>query len=300
MTLSSATAASAALVATLLCAAEPSTAACPAKKAVAGVVMTLAESDGTLYFLRGGNKIAVYVAQVICDGDKVGPMGGKGKIGIQRADGKITYYSPKSKQNVVRAVGTKLKGWSLIVNWINEIVPRVEPYSIMTVGRDAPDLKMSFDIQSLAQSQAKMASGHTGLYVRWKGGSGPFALTLSDSEGTNVKELTGLPGGAAYLDVPHGLGAGRWTVTLKDKNGAQIVGAFDVDAAHKFEGTNVAAPFMELNMASTAVKMADDPQWAFEADQMVYAAPGQGLDRKPIYRVIACKSYGANPPDDCQ
>jgi len=262
--------------------------------------MTLAESDGTLYLLRDGNKIAVYVAQVICDRDLIGPPGGKGKIGVQRADGKIAYYSPKPKQNVVRAVGTKLKGWSLIVNWISEIVPRVEPYSIMTVGRDAPGEKLTFEIQSLQQKQARIASGHTGLYLRWKGGSSPFALLLTDPNGAKAAELNGLPGGAAYLDVPHGLGEGHWTVTLKDKTGAQLVGEFDVDASRKFEAGVAAVPFMELNIASAAVKLADDPLWAFEADQLIYAAPGQGLDRKPIYRVIACKSHGANPPDDCQ
>jgi hypothetical protein len=269
-------------------------------KPAAGVVAKISESDGTLYVLRGTKKISVYVTQVICEGDQIQASGGQGTVGILRADGKIETYDPKAGHNIVHKSSTTSSLWMSILDWANQVAPRVEPYSVMTVGRGGPGEKLAFSIHSLTQKQGRIAVGHNKLYVRWIGGIGPFSLLLADSRGAKYAEATGIPGYAAYLEAERNLDVGRWTLTLKDSRDTEAVGEFEVDATRKFEAMNAGEPFVEFRTAAAAVKLADDPQWAFEADQMISAAPLQGIDRQTIFKVIACKSYGANPPDDCQ
>ncbi|MGA7675414.1 MAG: hypothetical protein WCA78_10275 [Rhizomicrobium sp.] len=277
----------------------PAAAGCMQAKPAAGVVAKISESDGTLYVLRGTEKISVYVTQVVCDGDHIQASGGQGTVGILRADGKIETYGPKAGHNLVHKSSAVSGLWMSILDWANQIAPRVEPYSVMTVGRGGPGEKLAFSIQSLSQKQGRIAVGHDKLYVRWIGGIGPFSLLLADSRGAKSAEVTGIPGHAAYLDAGRNLDVGHWTLTLKDSRGAEAVGEFEVDATRKFEAID-GEPFVEFRTAAAAVKLADDPQWAFEADQMISAAPQQGLDRQTIFKVIACKSYASNPPDDCQ
>jgi hypothetical protein len=237
-----------------------------------------------------------FVTQPICSGDQIATGGQNGTVTVLRTD--ETRVSYRSGTGPVAAPQQPSSRWATLVTALSGLSKSVEPYgSYNFVGRDAQ--KLDFSIYALKTNSARVGTGHRNLYIRWSGGVQPFALILSDPQHhQTIASTAGIPGNAVYLNLQNELAPGQSSIALKDSSGMEARGGFQVDASHHYQPAQP-GPFAEVQIAADAVALSDDAPWALEADQMLAAAPGQGLDRGPVLKSIACKSHGMTLPPDC-
>jgi beta-glucosidase-like glycosyl hydrolase len=117
-------------------------------------------------------------------------------------------------------------------------------------------------------------------------------VALVDSTGRIVGQGAGASSDIYLRAVT--LSPGRYVIRAADSSGGQVEAAITV--------TTAAAPTpegyadltdAEVRAAAQAADLAREhgETWAFEAEQILAAAPAQGLDRESVYELI--ESYGA-------
>jgi hypothetical protein len=262
----------------------------------AGVILRIEGQPQDVQILRadGGPPTQVArprVLEVICRDDVVRTVGltyvmlaidGAGTV---RVDHTIAYTVPP-RSGAPTIVGNAYRR-------INEqIMPDMKrlPWNVRIKG--AGD-DFGFALPGLAAGGQQIEAGTRAMLVRLVGGTAPYRVEVRDANNATIAMQTSpyhevvldrvsLPPGAYHLvasdSTPRSLQADITAVSTPPPSSDQYVGV----------------PQDEIRVALDATTLAREQTgaWSFEAEQDLYAAPAEGLDRDKVYELI--ESYGSD------
>lgn len=255
----------------------------------AGVVTRIDGNPAGVNIARAGAAVSrPRVLEVVCVGDRVTAAGGTTLTlsldgrGVVKVDAKAPFVvaaragAPTMVGNAYRAVN-------------DQVMPDMKrlPWDVrLKGGADA----FGFALPQLAAGSQELSAGPRALLVRLTGGSGPYKATLSGPGGQVLGEASGA-GDLAFQTVT--FAPGRYHLAATDAAGGSIQADFVVAARQPaLPETYSALSDPEVRAAATACAMAraDSKVHALEAEQVLAAAPSNGLDRGRVYALI--ESYG--------
>jgi hypothetical protein len=264
-------------------------AACPG----VGVITRIDGRPENVAILRGGAPVArPRVLEVLCQGDTVKVA--NGTVVTLSLDGRPPV---KVQGTMVYSVGARAGGPSIAsnayVNVSNHLMPDMkrQPWDVRLRG---PGRELSFAAPGMAAGGQNLTAGPPprDLLVRLDGGVGSYKVALVDPAGRVVGQGAGASSDIYLRGVA--LAPGRYLIRATDSSGGQVEAAIVVTTAapptpEGYAGLTDA----EVRAAAQAADLAREhgETWAFEAEQILAAAPAQGLDRESVYELI--ESYGA-------
>ena len=146
------------------------------------------------------------------------------------------------------------------------------------------DEPFAFALGNLPAGNQRLAPGTRPLLVRVMGGRGPYRITLANATGQTVAEASG---GDGNLHLPAAnLTSGRYHLTARDSGGGAVEADITVATRPEAEpDTYQAISDPEVRAAATAAAIARQraATSALEAEQLLAAAPMNGLDRGAVY-----------------
>ncbi len=252
----------------------------------AGVVTRIEGNPAAVSIKRadGGAVARPRVMEVVCAGDVINAGGAKVTLSL---DGRGSVQVSGSYKVAARGGAPSLAGNAYrAVN--DQVLPDMKrlPWDVRLKGPDDP---LGFALPTLAQGSQKLPAGNHSLLVRVLGGTGPYSAVL---EGGNAPVSATSATGEIRLPSA-ALGAGRYTVTVKDATGESVTGQFSVvSPAQPVPDTYRELTDPEVRAAATAASMARGAPTtrSFEAEQLLDKAPSNGLDRQRVFDLI--ESYG--------
>jgi len=132
------------------------------------------------------------------------------------------------------------------------------PPAELSRGEGAP---LALAISGLTSGYAVIGGGDRHFGVCWRGGAGPFAVTLRGPDDKLLVDETGIDATAnlvVKLSSSVGFREGRYTVAVSDRKGASASGAFRVVKRS-------ALPAVDASVAALRELAASDPTFAYEA-----------------------------------
>ncbi|MGA0599115.1 hypothetical protein ACO2Q3_00250 [Caulobacter sp. KR2-114] len=255
----------------------------------AGVVTRIDGNPAGVNIARAGAAVSrPRVLEVVCVGDRIAATGDTRLTlsldgrGVVKVDAKAPFVvaaragAPTMVGNAYRAVN-------------DQVMPDMKrlPWDVrLKGGADS----FGFALPQLAAGSQELSPGPRALLVRLTGGAGPYKATLSGPGGQVLGEASGA-GDLVFATIS--FAPGRYHLAATDASGGAVQADFTVSAgAPGLPQTYAALSDPEVRAAATACALAraDSATHALEAEQVLAAAPSNGLDRARVYALI--ESYG--------
>jgi hypothetical protein len=282
----------AALATGLFTATSASAAGC----ASAGVIVRIAgrPQDVTINRILDGKPTVVSrprVLEVMCAGDRVMVTGGSTVTISLDGRGPVT-VSGAAPFTVAARAGAPSAAGNAYRALNDQVMPDMKrlAWSVRLKG-EGDDF--GFATPGLSSGTENLVAGNRSLLVRIVGGVAPYKAELRDPSGALV---------ASHTETDHSvqlptanLKPGAYRLTITDGSPRSLDATVTVVAeAAPVEAAFADIPDPEVRSATAAAGLAQahPAVWAFEAEQMMSAAPAtSGLDRDRIYELI--ESYSA-------
>jgi hypothetical protein len=230
------------------------------------------------------------VLEVVCVGDKVSANGAT-QITLS-LDGKGVVHVDSSAAYVVPA---KNPPPTLADNAYKAVSQDVTP----DMKRLAWDVRLkggatdfAFALPELAAGGEKLSAGDHALLLRVNGGVGPYAATLTGPNGAVLAKSNTTSFTLVFPTVS--FAPGHYHLSAVDGAGVSIQADFTVadrPAPLPPGYDRIDDPEVRAAAVACALAKAQTATWALEAEQLLAAAPANGLDRSRVYDLI--ESYGA-------
>ena len=242
--------------------------------------------------MRGGAPVArPRVLEVLCQADTVRVA--NGTVVTLSLDGRPPV---KVQGTVAYTVGARAGAPNIAtnayVNVSNHLMPDMkrQPWDVRLRG---PGRELSFAAPGMVGGHQSLTAGPRDLLVRLDGGVGSYKVVLVGGSGS----VLGQGAGSSSDIVLRGLSLspGVYTIKASDSSGGQVEAPIKVTSetpptTEDYAGLTDAEVRAAAQAADLAREHADT--WAFEAEQILAAAPAHGLDRESVYELI--ESYGAS------
>jgi hypothetical protein len=225
------------------------------------------------------------VLEVVCAGDVVSAKGAAvitlsiDGVGAVRVDKAKPYTvgprrgRPGAAGNVYRAVSDQVMPDMKRLPWDARIKAMGDPLHFTV-----PD------------SQPQTITSRTSLSVRMVGPEGQITVQLLDPSGATVKTVQTNTGEVTLS----GLSLGAGVYTIKASNGSENAEMkFTVSADRPAPSADIAElsdPEVQAALYALELAKADPNKWSFEAQQIIAAAPANGLDRERVLQLM--ETYG--------
>lgn len=149
-----------------------------------------------------------------------------------------------------------------------------------------------FALPALSTGSQKLTTGKRSLLIRLVGGIAPYNVQITDVKGNLVASQSSAGHEVLLKDVT--LTSGLYRITAGDATPRSLeADVTAVDASPPAEDTFSGLADPEIRAAVTSTTLARDQTatWSLEAEQLLQAAPANGLDRDKVYELM--ESYGA-------
>jgi hypothetical protein len=231
------------------------------------------------------------VLEVLCEGDVIRvqngavaslSIDGAGQIKVQGAQA----YTIGGHRNSPSLVGNAYQNVS------DRVMPDMkrQPWDVRLRG---PGPSLGFALASLASDHQQLTVGRHDLLVRLDGGISSYQVDVVNGAGTQVASAQGRGTDIVLKDL--NLEPGAYTIRATDGAGASVRAKVTVVAdkpplSKDYDGIADA----EVQTAAVAADLArtQPNMWALEAEQLLVAAPTNGLDRESVFELI--ESYGVS------
>jgi hypothetical protein len=230
------------------------------------------------------------VLEVMCAGDVVRVLGGSSVTIAVDGRGAVKVVQAGAFTMPARSGGPSLAGNAYrALN--DQVMPDMKrlPWNVRLKG-EGDDF--GFALPGLTAGGESLAMGRRALLVRVVGGIAPYRVELRDAAGAVVATRTDEH--HAVLLPAADLRPGAYRLTVSDASPrtvsadlTAVAGAPPVDPAF----ADMPDPEVRAAAAATALAQAHPGAWAFEAEQILNAAPANGLDRDRVYELV--ESYGS-------
>lgn len=260
----------------------------------AGVITRITGQPQDVVITREGRPVArPRILEVICVGDSV-RVDGQTQVQMSvdgRGQVRVTSAAPFTVP--ARSAGRATMAGNAYRQISEAILPdmRRQAWDVRLRGGEEP---FAFALPGLAGGQQTVRAGNRNLLVRLAGGAAPYRVEVLDTGGRVLAQGTDTRFGVVVPSVALTEGAYR----LRAHSGTE-----SVEAPFRVVGAAPPVPDFseiedpEVRSAAAAAALAQaEPNWAFEAEQLIHAAPGDQLDRARIYQLI--ESYGAGDGGD--
>lgn len=148
-----------------------------------------------------------------------------------------------------------------------------------------------FAAPGLTQGGEKLLAGRRDLIVRLVGGSAPYRIEVRRASGEVVASQSSATHAVTFHDL--GLVTGAYEIVADDATPRELSAGIAVVASRPTLDpayANLADPEVRAAGAATALARSAPGEWSLEAEQILQAAPANGLDRDKVYELI--ESYG--------
>jgi hypothetical protein len=266
--------------------------ACPADRAMSGVVQRVSGQRGDVYVERAGaTNFRPSPMEALCEGDVVVATNASASVTL-RLDGAAssttvqgpTRYALPRRAAQPTVVDNALQ--MLLETWMPDI-RRSSNFGVVR-GRngDGP----FWAAPGLADGAANVRRGTRPLLVRWYGDKARYRVEVVRADGTVVQRASATNKTEARLPAANYADGAYSLRVYEGRNRAPVLqGRFRVGEAPPPNTTPFPANTgEEIRAAAEALRVArlDPDKWGFEAMQIIESAPRQGLDREAVYRSI--------------
>lgn len=231
------------------------------------------------------------ILEVICVGDVVRVNGATTVQMSVDGRGQVRVASNAPFTVPARAAGRATMAGNAYRQISEAILPdmRRQAWDVRLRGGEEP---FAFALPGLGNGQQTLTAGTRNLIVRLAGGTSPYSVQVLNAAGAAVAQGTDTRFGVVLPNVNLTPG----TYQLRAQSGAETInGSFRVVAERPPVPDFSEIEDAEVRSASAAAALAQsNPNWAFEAEQMINTAPGDQLDRARIYQLV--ESYGEDAP----
>ncbi len=261
--------------------------ACPG----AGVITRIEGRPQDMVIQRSGSPVArPRVLEVICEGDVIRVQ--NGTVATLSIDGAGQVKVQGAKVYSVGARQTRTLADNAYKNVSERVMPDMkrQPWDVRLRG---PGPALGFALSSLASDRQMLAAGHQDLLIRLDGGVGSYQVDISDAAGASLAAAQGRDSDIMLKGLS--LAPGVYTIKATDGSGATVRGKVTVVAAGPLlSGDYDGITDGEVHAAALAADLArTKPEvWSLEAEQILAAAPSNGLDRESVFELI--ESYGVS------
>lgn len=266
--------------------------ACPADRAMGGVVQRVSGQRGEVFIQRAGAEdFRPAPMEALCEGDVVvaSASGASVTMRLEGASSSTTVKGP-GRYELPRAgrrpniVDNALQ--QLLETWM----PDIRRSSNFGVVRGGSSDMTEWATPGLKEGVATIRRGERPLFVRWSGGAARYRVEVAKADGSVVQRVNVVNATEARVPAARWSG-GPYTVRVYPNRSRTPVlqGIFTAGDPPPANPTPFPATGgEEVRAASEALRIAriDPPRWGFEAMQMIDSAPAQGLDREAVYRSI--------------
>lgn len=278
----------AAMAGAALAAAATGAWACPG----AGVITRIEGRPQDMVIQREGTPVArPRVLEVLCEGDTIRVQ--NGAVATLSIDGT---GQVKVQGTQVYTIGARKAAASLAGNAYKNVSERVmpdmkrQPWDVRLRG---PGPALGFALTSLASDQQMLSAGHRDLLIRLDGGVGSYQVEIADSAGAPLASAQGRDSDILLKNLS--LAPGVYTIKATDGTGASVHAKVKVvtdkpPMSSDYDGISDS----EVHAAALAADLARTKPdiWSLEAEQILGAAPTNGLDRESVFELI--ESYGVS------
>ncbi len=255
----------------------------------AGVITRITGKPQDIVITRAGVQVArPRVLDVVCDADVIKAENGASVLVSMDGAGKVTVGSAPYTVKGRAKAEVSHSAYNALLDHLMPDMKR-QPWDVRLRGGEPP---LDFGVPSLATGGQQVIAGRTQLLVRLVGGSPGYKLTLLS--GDKIVASGGHPDGDVVL-VTSALTPGDYRLKATDAAGVTLEGKLTVVAGPAPTPADFAAfDDLEVQQAATAADLARvaPDVWSFEAEQILNAAPVNGLDRGSIYRLIESYAGG--------
>lgn len=307
-----------------------SSAQCVEGKTEAGLIETVQGLLSGMWIERGGARIRPKAWGLVCENDLIF-IGAEGYLRYRAIDGTQVPLLRRSGEppidHEVRAPLQRSAAINALLSAWRQLFPQIDRLGVQTIGRTATETKLRWPIAEMASGGQRLAPAQRELLVVWQGGIAPFRVSLIDPVGQlrtmHVASAAARPaadtaGAATENAITYTrtarlpatkLSPGMWQVEIKDAEGATLSGQVNVDAevilafdaVRMARGPSAGTEFADIEAGLDAVALVQtSPSLALEALQRL-PAQGEGLDRNPLVKTIACMSFRPeSAPKECR
>ena len=265
--------------------------ACPG----VGVIIRIEGKPQDVVIMRsegGGPRAPVArprVLEVLCEGDTIRAengaavtlsLDGSPTIKVQGAQA----YTVGARHGAVTLAGNAYRNVS------DHLLPDMkrQPWDVRLRG---PGRELGFALTTLASNHQTLTPGTRNLLVRLDGGVGAYKVQIASASGAVVGQAAG---STTDVVIPGlNLTPGAYVIKASDSSGANVEAQVTVAADQPPSSSDYAGMTdREVQAAAVAADLARDhsDNWSLEAEQILAAAPADGLDRESVYELI--ESYG--------
>ncbi len=277
----------AALAGSIALTAASSAWACPG----AGVITRIEGRPQDVVIGRESTPVArPRVLEVLCEGDSIHVQ--NGAVATLSIDGA---GQVKVQGAQVYTIGSR-RAPSLAGNAYKNVSERVmpdmkrQPWDVRLRG---PGPALGFALASLSSDHQMLTTGRHDLLVRLDGGVGSYQVDILNDAGAKLATAQGRDSDIVLKGLD--LAPGAYTIRATDGTGASVNAKFKVVAdkpplSPDYDGiadVEVQAAAMAADLARTQPDI-----WSFQAEQLLVAAPPNGLDRESVFELI--ESYGVS------
>ena len=259
--------------------------ACPG----VGVIVRIQGRPQDVVITRAGAPVArPRVLEVLCEGDSI--RAGNGAVVTLSLDGSpIFKVSGAAPYSVGARRGAPSLAGNAYRNVSNNVLPDMkrQPWDVRLRG---PGRELSFAVSNVTAGQQTLTAGARDLLVRADGGVGAYKVELL-RDGAAIASASGATNNIVLSRAT--LAPGSYVLRLSDSSGTTIEGKITVVAdkaplSNDYSGMSDPEVVAAAEAADLAREHGD--AWAMEAEQILQAAPADGLDRDSVYELI--ESYG--------
>ncbi len=228
------------------------------------------------------------VLDVVCDQDVIKADNGATLLVSLDGAGKVTIgAAPYTVKGRAKA-DVSHNAYLTLVDHLMPDMKR-QPWDVRLRGGEPP---FDFAVPSLATGGQKLTANRGQLLVRLIGGAPGYKVSLLSGDKVVA---TGAGADGDVVLVTAALPPGAYRLKAVDAAGTVLAGQVQVVAqapALSSEFKDMDDP--EVRQAATAADLArvSPDDWSFEAEQILNAAPVNGLDRSSVYRLIESYAGG--------
>lgn len=246
-------------------------------------------TDKDVAITRAGRTVVnVRVLEVVCVGDVVTAkkagvivtlsIDGVGPVRVEQSKPYTVgprRGKPSASGNVYRAVS-------------DQVLPDMKrlPWNVRTKG-GVPGSDPAIKFAAGSDTPQVVSASHASLLIRLIGDGAPYQISLLDASGATVKSATG--SGEEVVLSGLSLKPGSYRITAKDNNGATTEMSIEVVASvpqPSGEFDDISDPEVVAAVRAVRLAQSDPAKYTLEAQQILAAAPANGMDRERVYQRI--------------